>query len=135
MIRVCSKVSTYVYDNLCPVCRLHFAVQAYKELLFYIQEMSLSKTEQENSKVMQSNVFYHPEYRDIFVTLLRNFYEVFQPTASLRDMVECTHVYVRMMERYCSENKHLVVRAKKRSKKKGKSKKKGTLCVLYSLSL
>ena len=89
--------------------------------------MSLSKSEHENSKVMQSNVFYHPEYRDIFVTLLRNFFEVFQTTSSLRDIVECTHVYVRMMERYCSENKHLVVReTKKRSKKKGKGKRKGT---------
>ncbi len=106
--------------------RLHFAIQAYKELLLYIQEMSLSRTERENAKVMQSNIFYHPEYRDIFVTLLRNFYEVFQPMASLRDMVECTHVYVRMMERYCSANKHLVVKeTRKRSKKKGKSKRNG----------
>lgn len=106
--------------------RLHYAVQAYKELLLYIQEMSHSKSERENSKVMQSNLFYHPDYRDIFVTLLRNFYEVFQTTASLRDTIECTHIFVRMIESYCSENKHLVVReTRKRSKKKGKSSKKG----------
>ena len=74
---------------------------------------------------MQGNVFYHPEYRDVLITLLRNYYEVFQTMACLRDIVECTHVYIRMMEQYCSQNKHLVVReTKKRGKKKGKGKGK-----------
>lgn len=102
-------------------------------MLLYVQEMTLSSGERENGKVIQSNVFYHPEYRDIFVTLLRNYYEVFQPMTSLCDVVECTHVYIRMMERYCSLNKHLVVKeTRKRSKRNGKSKKKG-MCT-YSVN-
>lgn len=89
--------------------------------------MSLSHSERENGRVIQSNVFYHPEYRDILVTPLRNYYEAFQSMECLRDLVECTHIYIKMMEKYCSENKHLVVRkTKKKAKKKGK-KAKGML--------
>ncbi len=53
--------------------RMHFSVQAYRELLLYVQEMAQSKNEamRENAKVMQGNIFYQPEYRDVFVTLLR----------------------------------------------------------------
>ncbi len=53
--------------------RLHYAVQAYRELLLYVQEMCQSGSEamRENAKVMQGNIFYQPEYRDVFVTLLR----------------------------------------------------------------
>ena len=42
--------------------------------------MSISKDEslRENSKVMLSNLVYHQEYRDVFVSLLRNYNEVMQ---------------------------------------------------------
>ena len=110
--------------------RLHYAIQAYKELLLYIQQMCLSKDVLlcDNAKVIQSNIFYHPEYRDVFVTLLRNFYEVFQSKSCLRDIIEATHVYFRQMEHYCSENSHLMVRERrhgKKKKKKGGQKKQG----------
>ena len=88
--------------------------------------MITSKDEnlRENAKVMQNNIFYHPEYRDIFVTLFRNFKEVFQTRTYLRDLVETTHVYVRMLERFGRENRHVVVqgRRKKSSKKSKRSK-------------
>lgn len=82
----------------------------------------------ENAKVMQSNIFYHPEYRDVFVTLLRNFHDVLQTKSCLCDIIEATHIYVRMMEHYCLENKHLVVQERRKKgggKKKGKKSKKG----------
>jgi hypothetical protein len=82
--------------------RLHYAIQAYKELLFYIQQMSLSQDPmlRDSAKVIHSNIFYYPEYRDAFITLLRNFYEVFQTRACLRDIIEATHIYLQQMERY-----------------------------------
>ena len=60
--------------------RLHYALQGYHELLKFIHEMSTSKDEnlRDNSKVMLSNLVYHQEYRDVFVSLLRNYNEVVQ---------------------------------------------------------
>ena len=83
---------------------------------------------QENAKVIMSNVFYHAEYREVFVTLLRNFYEVFQTRAFLRDTVETAHVYVKMMDDYSRLNQHMIVQEKKRGgggKGGAKKKKKG----------
>ena len=90
--------------------------------------LSCDETLKESAKVIMSNVFYHAEYREVFVTLLRNFTEVFQTKSSLRDMVEAAHVYVRMMERYCQENKHVVVQQRRKGgggKGKKKKRKKG----------
>ena len=86
---------------------------------------SRNKGMRENAKVMQSNIFYHPEYRDVFVTLLRNFSEVLQTKTFLCTVVETAHIFIRLMERYCRENKHMVVREKRKSKKSNKSKKGG----------
>ena len=107
--------------------RLHYAIQAYKELLLYVQQMSLSKdfTLHDSAKVIHSNIFYHPEYRDVFITLLRNFYEVFQTRACLRDIVEATHVYFRQMERYSSKNSHMIVQERRTGKGRGRKKKGG----------
>lgn len=71
-----------------------------------------------------SNVFYHSEYREVFVTLFRNYYEVFQTKCFLRDLVETTHVYLRLLEQYCSQNRHVVVQEKKRGGGGGGKKKK-----------
>ena len=64
--------------------------------------MSLSEdpTLRDSAKVIHSNIFYYPEYREVFITLLRNFYEVFQTKACLQDIVEATHIFVQQMERY-----------------------------------
>ena len=57
--------------------------------------MSTTKDEslQESSKVMLSNLVYHQEYRDVFISLLRNYNEVMQVRKIVRqvseDAVEC----------------------------------------------
>ena len=108
-----------------PSPRLHYAIQAYKELLLYVQQMCASEdaTLSQSAKVIQSNIFYHPEYRDVFLTLLRNFYEVFQSRSCLRDIIEAAHVYVRQMERYSSQNNHMVVQERRTGKGRGRKKK------------
>ena len=82
--------------------RLHYAIQAYKELLIYIQRMSLSEdpTLRDSAKVIHNNIFYYPVYGGVFITLLRNFCEVIQAKACLRDIIEATHIFVQQMERY-----------------------------------
>ncbi len=60
----------------------------------------------------------------MFVTLLRNHYEVFQTRAYLRDVVEGAHMYMRMMESYCQQNKHMVVQRKAGGGGKGKGRRK-----------
>ena len=88
---------------------------------------------QANAKVMQNNILYHLEYREVFVTLLRNFKEPLQTMSCLCDIVEAVHVYLRMMEQYCRTNRHMVVqeRGKKGGgRRRGGGKKGRNLSVL-----
>ena len=84
---------------------------------------SEDKAARDSAKVMEGNILYHPEYRDIFVTLLKNHNEVAQSRAYLKDLVEATHVYIRNMETFARGNKHIVVMEKKKTKR-GRRKKK-----------
>lgn len=49
------------------------------------------------------------EYREIFLTLLRKYDETKQPQSYLQDLVESTHLFLRMLERFCSGRKNLMV--------------------------
>lgn len=55
------------------------------------------------------NIFYMMEYREIFLTLLRKYDETKQPQSYLQDLVESTHLFLRMLERFCSGRKNLMV--------------------------
>ena len=55
------------------------------------------------------NIFYLMEYREIFLTLLRKFDETKQPQSFLKDLVESTHLFLRMLERFCKGRNNLVV--------------------------
>lgn len=105
-------------------CRLHYAVSAYKELLLHVQEMIQSKddTVVQSSKVILSNLLYHPEYRDVFVMLLRNYNEAVVQLSFLQDVIEMTHVYLRLVKLYSKQNGQLVIQKKrKRTTAKRKS--------------
>ena len=109
----------------CSPLRLHYAVQAYKELLLYIQEMAISSEEdmRDTANVILNNILYHPEYREIFVTLLRNYNEAVQPIAFLRDVVEMTHIYIKLAERYCKTHGKILVKKKRKIGAKRKSRR------------
>ncbi|MEQ2185428.1 hypothetical protein GOODEAATRI_018015, partial [Goodea atripinnis] len=47
--------------------------------------------------------------REIFLTLLRKYDETKQPQSYLRDLVESTHLFLRMLERFCKGRKNLIV--------------------------
>lgn len=49
------------------------------------------------------------EYREIFLTLLRKYDETSQPYSYLKDLVESTHLFLRMLDRFCNGRKNLMV--------------------------
>uniref|UniRef100_A0A673K173 Timeless circadian clock n=1 Tax=Sinocyclocheilus rhinocerous TaxID=307959 RepID=A0A673K173_9TELE len=104
--------------------RMHLALKAYQELLLTVNEMDRSKDEniQHSSNVIKSNIFYLMEFREIFLTLLRKYDERMQPHSFLRDLVESTHLFLKMLERFCKGRNNLVVQ-KKRVKRRKHSQK------------
>ena len=98
------------------ICRLHYAIQAYREILEYIETMSTSEDAslRENAKIMQSNIFYHSEYRELFISLLRSFTPQRSTKDLLRDVVETLHLYLRMLENYSKGRGRMVVQAKRK---------------------
>ncbi|KAB5537051.1 hypothetical protein PHYPO_G00114380 [Pangasianodon hypophthalmus] len=102
--------------------RMHLALKAYQELLMTLNEMDRSKDEniRQSANVIKSNIFYLMEFREIFLTLLRKFDERMQPRSFLRDLVESTHLFLRMLERFCKGRNNLLVQKKKTKRKKKK---------------
>uniref|UniRef100_A0A8C1XVR1 Timeless circadian clock n=1 Tax=Cyprinus carpio TaxID=7962 RepID=A0A8C1XVR1_CYPCA len=103
---------------------MHLALKAYQELLLTVNEMDRSKDVniQHSSNVIKSNIFYLMEFREIFLTLLRKYDERMQPRSFLRDLVESTHLFLKMLERFCKGRNSLVVQ-KKRVKRRKRSQK------------
>ncbi|XP_069086800.1 protein timeless homolog isoform X2 [Pleurodeles waltl] len=108
--------------------RMHLALKAYQELLTTIYEMDLSKDEavRDSSRIIKNNIFYLMEYRELFLALFRKFDETKQPRSFLKDLVETTHLFLRMLEKFCKGKNSLVVQNKKiKRKKKKKAKASG----------
>uniref|UniRef100_A0A3Q4GX39 Timeless circadian clock n=1 Tax=Neolamprologus brichardi TaxID=32507 RepID=A0A3Q4GX39_NEOBR len=106
--------------------RMHLALKAYQELLLTVNEMDRSQDEsiRESSSVIKSNIFYLMEYREIFLTLLRKYDETKQPQSYLKDLVESTHLFLRMLERFCKGRRNLMVQRKRVKRRKSQGKKK-----------
>uniref|UniRef100_A0A8C0XAH1 Protein timeless n=1 Tax=Castor canadensis TaxID=51338 RepID=A0A8C0XAH1_CASCN len=102
--------------------RMHLALKAYQELLATVNEMDLSPDEavRESSRIIKNNIFYVMEYRELFLALFRKFDERCQPRSFLRDLVETTHLFLKMLERFCRSRGNLVVQNKRKKKKKKK---------------
>uniref|UniRef100_A0AAR2LSI5 Timeless circadian clock n=1 Tax=Pygocentrus nattereri TaxID=42514 RepID=A0AAR2LSI5_PYGNA len=114
--------------------RMHLALKAYQELLLTVNEMDRSKDEniRQSASVIKSNIFYLMEYREIFLTLLRKFDEKMQPRSFLQDLVESTHLFLRMLERFCKGRSNLLVQKKKVKRKKQKKKSKHGRCSIIN---
>ncbi|XP_018417522.1 PREDICTED: protein timeless homolog [Nanorana parkeri] len=102
--------------------RMHLALKAYQELLTTINEMDHSKDEsvRESSKVIKNNIFYVMEYRELFLALFRKFDETKQPHSFLKDLVETTHLFLKMLERFCKGKRSIMVQNHKVKRKKKK---------------
>uniref|UniRef100_UPI00398EAEF9 protein timeless homolog n=1 Tax=Pristiophorus japonicus TaxID=55135 RepID=UPI00398EAEF9 len=105
--------------------RMHLALKAYQELLTTINEMDYSKDEnlRESARVIKCNIFYVMEFRELFLTLFRKYDATKQPKSFLKDLVETTHLFIRMIEKFCKGKNNLFVQKKKLKRKKTKAKK------------
>jgi len=106
--------------------RLHYAIQAYRELLEYVQHMGQAEdaTLRNNATVMKNNILYRPEYRDVFVTVLRNYNEVVSSKAMLKDLIETVHLYLRLVEQLCKNKGRILVQGKRKKRGAGGGRKK-----------
>lgn len=105
--------------------RVHLALKAYQELLMTLDSMDRSGNRQlvESAKVIKNNIFYMMEFRDTFLTLLRKFNESVQSRSFLKDLVETTHLFLKMLEKMSKGSSNFVVQ-KKKAKRKKKTKPK-----------
>ncbi|XP_041036137.1 protein timeless homolog isoform X1 [Carcharodon carcharias] len=104
--------------------RMHLALKAYQELLNTINEMDHSKDGnlRESSRVIKCNIFYVMEFRELFLTLFRKYDATKQPKSFLKDLIETTHLFIRMIEKFCKGQNNLFVQKKKVKRKKPKAK-------------
>ncbi|XP_077769519.1 protein timeless homolog isoform X1 [Canis aureus] len=102
--------------------RMHLALKAYQELLATVNEMDMSPDEavRDSSRIIKNNIFYVMEYRELFLALFRKFDERCQPRSFLRDLIETTHLFLKMLERFCRSRGNLVVQNKQKKRKKKK---------------
>lgn len=106
--------------------RLHMALRAYQELLMTLAAMDKVTTEtvRNSSRVIKGNIFYVLEYREMCLVLLQAYKEAQHSLAYLKDLVETTHIFLKLFQDYCQANRHVIVQKKGRTKgKKGKSSK------------
>ncbi|XP_045618399.2 protein timeless homolog [Procambarus clarkii] len=100
--------------------RMHKAVRAYQELLMTLACMDKSPVEsvRESSRVLKSKVFYVVEYREMVLILLQNFDQLKMTLTYLKDVVETSHIFLKLLEGFCGKNKHIFVQQKKKPRKK-----------------
>ncbi|XP_056642812.1 protein timeless homolog [Diorhabda sublineata] len=103
--------------------RLHTALLSYKELLLTLFVMDKSKDEvvTQSSKVIKSNIFYLPEYREFIITLLIMYDELQMTDLYLKDLMETQHLFLKMFEVYCKTEGTIIVKKKSKSKMKNKT--------------
>ena len=113
-----------------PMCliwsrRMHLAIRAYQELLLNLVAMvsSKDKTVQESGMILRSDVFYEPEYRELCLQQLSLYQPEKMSMNHLKDIVETTHVFLKLME-HLSKSSHLMVSQKKTKKASSKKSKK-----------
>ncbi|CAD6215992.1 GSCOCG00004297001-RA-CDS [Cotesia congregata] len=105
--------------------RLHEALKAYQELLHTLSWMdkSLDKDVRDSSKVIKSNIFYVPEYRETILGQLLSYNGLKMSRNYLVDLVTTTHLFVKMLEQFCDKSRNVMVAKTKAKKRKGTKKK------------
>ncbi|KAK9294394.1 hypothetical protein QLX08_010973 [Tetragonisca angustula] len=107
--------------------RLHLALKAYQELLYTLLAMdqSIDRSVRESSKVIKSNVFYVPEYRETILSQLLCFDELKMSRQYLIDLTTTAHVFLKMLSNYCGRNNRgMIVQKVKQTRQKSAGRKK-----------
>lgn len=105
--------------------RAHMALSAYQELLYTLLWMDKYGDEsvKESSRVIKSNVFYLPEYRELCFGLLNTYDQVKLSKLYLKDLVETNHLFLKMLEDFATSTRRIIVKTKGKRKKKAKNSK------------
>jgi replication fork protection complex subunit Tof1/Swi1 len=95
---------------------------AFTQILLTVQSMAESPDEedQEIAENIQNRIFYEEATHERILQLLRGYNR--QGFAYLDAVTQCTHVFVRMLERYSKINVDLQIRSKRRARRKQKQK-------------
>ncbi|XP_014475495.1 PREDICTED: protein timeless homolog [Dinoponera quadriceps] len=107
--------------------RLHIALKAYQELLNTLMAMDKSTFYgvRESSKIIKSNIFYVPEYRETIFLQFLYYDENKMSRLYLVDLVTTVHIFLKMLEHFCEkEQRHLIVQKVKLKRQKVKKQKK-----------
>ncbi|XP_054167504.1 protein timeless homolog [Oppia nitens] len=106
--------------------RLHYALKAYRELLFSMNWFSYNKDESIRSiaKQIKKYIFYEVEYRDLLLQLIGDYNESKMTKSYLKDLIETNHIFLKMLEHYYRSNTKIVVKEKIKKSKRKKSQKK-----------
>ncbi|CAB4057174.1 TIMELESS [Lepeophtheirus salmonis] len=104
--------------------RLHLGIIAYQELLCYLVSMQNSKDPaiKKSGEILTHSVFYESEYRDLCLSLLLIYSSERMSLNYLTDLVETTHVYIKIIEHMC-KSKKVIIKTKKKKVKTGKKSK------------
>ncbi|XP_045117033.1 protein timeless homolog [Portunus trituberculatus] len=104
--------------------RMHRALRAYQELLATLAHMDAlpSQEVRESSRVLKSRLFYMVEYREMMLLLLQNYDPIKMSLGYLRDAVEATHIFLKLLEGMCRKGKHVLVQGKTKISNKKKPK-------------
>ena len=105
--------------------RLHRSVSALKELFHYVQAMQCSEQNiyRENARILQSNIFYTSEFREMFPSLLRQFKPAAQTRTYLATLADTLHLFIRLLEKF-SQSGSLMVQKKGKTQRKKAPKKR-----------
>ena len=106
---------------------IFLAVRAYQELLLNIVAMVSSKDEKirTSGMVLRSDVFYEAEYREVCIQQLSLYQPEKMSLSFLKDLVETTHVFLKLME-HMSKASHIMISSKKTKRKTKPAKTGGT---------
>ncbi|KAL7020730.1 hypothetical protein ACKWTF_011627 [Chironomus riparius] len=114
--------------------RLQLGIHAYREFLQTLQVMELDDDEEVKGLVakLKTNIFYVVEYREMILHLLLGYNENHFTRMYLRDLIDTTNVYMKMMEKFCQGSVVVQTKVKKDKKKKKKADKNATKKVKQS---
>ncbi|XP_065566550.1 protein timeless homolog isoform X2 [Artemia franciscana] len=105
--------------------RMQNAMSTYKELLLSMVAMDNSKEKPclDLSQHIKSHIFYQMEYRELCLQLLQH-YKPFKFSKTFRrDLIESTHIFFKLLEKFAKSNRHIVIQKKKGIRKKSDKKK------------
>ncbi|QQP56772.1 Protein timeless -like protein, partial [Caligus rogercresseyi] len=102
--------------------RLHLGLISYQELLFNLVAMQNSSdgAVKRSGEVLTHSIFYESEYRELCLGLLFIYSPERMSLGYLKDLVETTHIYIKIIENMC-KSKKLIIQSTKKKKKATKS--------------